>query len=270
MKKNALSLRTAAFSVVFLAALLVSCTATAPSPRPTPSPASALEPTATPSPAPTPPVAPGEAIKAHAVDPALLLMVSKFRSMIGHGSYFTPGWSSKHYFVPLPSVAYGDDGVPLYSPVDGVVWRMIDERPRPRGDMSGGGAPEESGRQVHIRVSGNDAMSVVLYHVTVAEGIEEGMTVRAGQRVGYANVKGNSFDIAVEMWEENEASYLSYFELLPDRLFADYQRLGIASRSHLIITEERRQANPLEFGSTEASIEGWLFLKTRHERRSDG
>ncbi|MBM3939378.1 MAG: hypothetical protein FJ318_00515 [SAR202 cluster bacterium] len=63
--------------------------------------------TRTPTPTPTRlPVVPVEqAIQAHAVDPSLLDMVSKFRAALGHGSLGTPDWSSKHYFVPLPSLA---------------------------------------------------------------------------------------------------------------------------------------------------------------------
>jgi len=187
--------------------------------------------------------------------------------MIGHGSYFTPGWSSKHYFVPLPALAYLDDGVPLHSPVTGYVWRIAEERPRGRGDMSAGNVAEESGRQVHIRLAGNDSINVVLYHVTLDEGITEGSTVAAGQRLGYANVKGNSFDIAIEQWTGNEAAYLSYFELMPDSLFADYRRLGLSSRDELVITELERIENPIEFGSPEAGEEGWVFLAATDEPR---
>jgi hypothetical protein len=252
--------------ITFSTALLSACGGTPPHPLATVPPAAApaqIVPTAVLA---TEPAEAVEAsIQAHAVDPGLLVMVSRFRSMIGHGSYFTPGWSSKHYFVPQPSLAYVDKGVPIHSPVTGAVWRIADERPRRRGDMSAGNLAEESGQQVHIRVAGNDSINVVLYHVTLDHEIMEGSAVMAGQRLGYANVKGNSFDIAIEEWNGNEATYLSYFELMPDWLFVDYQRLGISSREQLVITETERIANPIEFGSTQATEEGWVFFADMDE-----
>jgi len=151
--------------------------------------------------------------------------------------------------------------VSIHSPVDDTVARLFEERHRPRGDLAGGGVPAYSGHQVQIRVAGNDALRVVLYHVTPAPGVAEGMDVRAGQLLGHANVQGNSFDIGVERWEGNSPRYYSYLALLPERQFADYRRRGLDSPADLIISEEYRRAHPLAFNSPEAHAEGWVRLR---------
>jgi hypothetical protein len=57
---------------------------------------------------------------------------------------------------------------------------------------------------------------------------------------------------------------VSYFEVITDKVFSEYQNRGIGSRSDLIISKELRDANPLTCsGDTFTSgdvLESWVTL----------
>lgn len=231
--------------------------------QPVPAPPANLPatvPSAAPSPPAPVPVPIDQVITAHAFQPAQIDRVSRFRSRIGHGApqYEESDSNMKHYLVPLPHLRDGDRQVPLYAPFYGQIWRIFEEHPRASGTRFGA-APEYSGHQVQVRAAANEGVNLILFHVTLMDGIAEGVSVRAGQQIGWANVNGNSFDIAVELWERNGPILpRSYFSLLPDSLFADYQRHGDVSRADFIITREHRAAHPLPWNSPEAQQEGWI------------
>ncbi len=264
--KGRATLRHALPTLLAAALLLAACSRTGapvPPPPPTGQPAAGqpapapIPPPQPPPPPPAPKVTLAEAIQTHAFSPDDIERISRFRSLIGHdySDDSEKDRSLKHYLVPLPSLVDADNLVKVYSPVDGTIVRMFEERPRPRGGSRPSG-PEPSGWQVQIAVRGNDAIVVILFHVNSLPGIAEQGEVKAGQQIGFADTRGNSFDIAVR----SDNRLVSYFEILPDALFADYRRRGLATRADLVLSQEHRDRHPLDWNSPEAQHEGWVNL----------
>lgn len=173
--------------------------------------------------------------------------ISKFRSGSGHD--FSKGSgelcrSMKHYFnakrteeieklisqnngfSPAPD---GQTDRPIYSPVDGEIIDIASEQM---------GADE----QIYIRPDAYQKFTIRLFHIYTSPGIKSGSKVKAGQKIGVIGQYQNT-DVVVTIGRNN---YVSYFEIMPDELFAKYQALGIKNRSDLIISKATRDANPLQ------------------------
>lgn len=183
-------------------------------------------------------------IKANVVDAALVTSVSKFRSGAGHSN---PGWpetcrSMKHYitvFDPSKKVMQNFDrnsappsdyAVDIYSPVDG------------RLSKSGTGEGDD---QLNIGVDNERGFSIRLEHVHLNPGMSSVNTkVRAGQKI--ATVWNNqNFDLSVYYHYYKGDELFSYFEVLPDNLFAAWQTQGATNPNEFIFTKEYRDAHPL-------------------------
>lgn len=179
--------------------------------------------------------------------------VSKFRSSAGHDySDDETCRSMKHYYFPVPAYQ-GSGDIAVFSPVDGIV---------------SGLASEGRGLKLTIAADEHPAFSFVLFHVDLYAGstLSVGDSVAAGDLLGSASLPDafSDFDIAVEVLTFDGLRYVSYFETLTDALFADYQARGATARADFIITEEERDADPLEcdngeFTST-GSLESWVTL----------
>jgi hypothetical protein len=190
--------------------------------------------------------------------------VSKFRS--GEGHDFSGGGetcrSMKHYFSPnysssdpkgrvyegkeLPPLPDGKTDTAIYSPVDGTIQGVSEEH-------------TPIGKQVNIVPDDQPRFVIRLFHVFLNDGITGGLAglggthVTAGQQIGVIS-KYQGTDISVQIgalpWEEN---FVSYFDVMPDSVFAAYQKRGVASRSDFIFTKEYRDAHPLECNDTSGS-----------------
>lgn len=211
-------------------------------------------------------------VKAHMINPEDLEAISKFRSGAGH-DFSTMGEicrSMKHYFMPKGFTAYNsqqqseqtqgeymppaptpDTAVSIYSPVDGKIGSIASEQ-------------YPIGKQISISVKDNAKITMRLFHVYPADGITEGMDVTAGQKIGEIS-KYQQTDIAVQVLTRTGIQMLSYYQVMPDSLFADYAAHGITDRSEFIITKKARDAKPLscngEQFTQQNSQDDWVSLK---------
>ncbi|MEK7202076.1 MAG: hypothetical protein AAB669_00880 [Patescibacteria group bacterium] len=189
-------------------------------------------------------------IEADFVDLSKIYSISKFRSGEGHdfsGNGETCR-SMKHYFTPqrnesvqwrevngqqLPPLPDGKTDILIYSPVDGRIMSMSDEN-------------TPIGKQISIIPTQESQFNIRLFHIYPLEGIGSGSQVKAGQQIGVIGANQGT-DIAIQAgampWND---TFISYFDVMSDSLFATYQARGVSSRSDFIFTKEYRDANPLQ------------------------
>lgn len=185
-------------------------------------------------------------IQADFVDLDKIVTISKFRSSVGHD--FSSGGetcrSMKHYFTPQFSsedFKYHEQGlrpppdpstaISIYSPIDGTIVQLS-------GDQN------DFGKQIYIRSKHHPNYMIRLFHIYPEPGITKGSKVTAGQKIGSIS-KSQNTDIAVQAGGFR-GQFVSYFQVMPDDIFAKYQARGVKSRADLIITKEYRAAQPLE------------------------
>lgn len=187
-------------------------------------------------------------VQADFIDLSRVASISKFRSASGHdfSSHGETCRSMKHYFTPprdenkgfyqpgdppppAPDLA---TGTPIYSPVDGVIISVSEEH-------------TPIGKQFEIRPSSAPSFSIRLFHVYPIDGVKPWSRVKAGQRIGSIG-DNQSTDIAVQAATVKGDQFVSYFQVMPDSVFARYQSRGIVNRNELIITKAERDADPLE------------------------
>ena len=180
--------------------------------------------------------------------------ISKFRSCAGHEyrDAFERGSSLKHYYKPYDEYKNTKDVVKVYSPVDGTIIAIFYEW----GRLSTG---EPRGMHVIIAVDGYPGFIVELFHINVLESIAIGMKVKAGDMIGYADLReANDFDIAVAFMSPIGHRYYSYFDVMKDSVFVKYRERGIVSRDQLKVPREERAKCPCDF--TRMHPEDWVIL----------
>ncbi|MDO8591769.1 MAG: peptidoglycan DD-metalloendopeptidase family protein [bacterium] len=188
-------------------------------------------------------------IQADWIDISRIGSISKFRSSSGHdfsGNGETCR-SMKHYFNALrtsedetlinnnngfPPPFSLEGAIPVYSPVDGKIAAVESDN----GDV---------GQQIYIQPQKYNSYTVRLFHIFLLDGYKKGKSVKAGEQIGNIGKIQNS-DIAVSTGGFGSHTFISYFEVMPDSVFAKYQALGIKNREELIITKEYRDAHPLQ------------------------
>jgi hypothetical protein len=200
---------------------------------------------------------PPKFIQADFVDLSRIYDISKFRSLAGHdfsGNGETCR-SMKHYFEPqqdqasmayiqqhngIPAPPDGTNDIPIYSPVDGTI-------------ASIGSEHTPIGSQISIFPDNAPAFNVRLFHVWPKPGLHGGFFpfgwggshVKAGQQIGVLG-EHQGTDVSVQIgrmpWNEN---FVSYFDVMPDSLFAKYQARGVSARSVLVETKAYRDAHPV-------------------------
>lgn len=192
---------------------------------------------------------PPKFIQADWIDISRIGNISKFRSSSGHD--FSGNGEScrsmKHYFNALrtsqdetlinnnhgfPPPFSLDGAIPVYSPVDGKIVMVESDN-------------ENVGQQIYIQPQKYSSFTVRLFHIYLLDGYKKGKSVKAGEQIGNVGRIQNS-DIAISTGGLGSHSFLSYFEVMPDSVFAKYQALGIKDREELIITKEYRDAHPLQ------------------------
>ena len=190
--------------------------------------------------------APSQFIQADFVDLSKIYSISKFRS--GEGHDFSGGGetcrSMKHYFTPqidvtlkpekaadgrsIPPQPDGVHDIDIYSPVDGKITDITEER-------------LPVGEQIYIQPDAAKSYTVRLFHVYKSSGIAKGTTVKAGQKIGVISGYSTT-DIALDAGNNK---YVSYFDAMPDSLFAAYQKRGATTRDDFIFSKEYRDAHPI-------------------------
>ena len=152
-------------------------------------------------------------IQANWIDLSRIVSISKFRSSMGHdfsGNGETCR-SMKHYFNPLRTqedelTVSQNNGYPPAFSLEGAI-------------------------PIYTPMSG-EIISIE----------DEG---DFGEQIGNIGEIQNT-DIAVTKGSPYDDHFVSYFEVMPDEVFAEYHELGIESREDLILTKEYRDTHPLE------------------------
>lgn len=186
-------------------------------------------------------------IQADFIDLANIYTISKFRSGIGH-DFSGEGTgekcrSMKHYFEPQGGPEGKDisqffhqpdpsTSLNVYSPVDGRIMGMKEEN-------------TPIGKQIRIQPTAHSSYAIRLFHVFPTEDIKMFSTVKAGQKIGVIG-KDQGMDVAVEHVVLGSARFVSYFQIMPDFIFANYQKRGVTSREEFIFTKEQRDLDPLK------------------------
>ena len=161
-------------------------------------------------------------IEAHHIDYSKVTKISRFRSLIGHDNSddFEHCRSMKHYFQPTELVS-------IYSPVTGTITES-------KAEMM-------YGFQVVIRPTNRSYVAIRIFHL--AAQVAAGTAVTAGQLLGTHATLETQDDIAVELSTKNGLKLVSYFDVMPDALFAQLGAYGITNRSQLIISKRERDAD---------------------------
>lgn len=183
-------------------------------------------------------------IQADFIDLDRISRISKFRSGAGHdfSSNGETCRSMKHYFTPFESETHrdkrgfppkpdGQNDISIYSPVDGKVIAIESDQ-------------IDIGRQIYLQPKEAAKYTIRLFHVYPLEGIKKGSQVKAGQKIGVIG-QYQETDIAIQQGRFR-GQFFSYFDFIPDGIFAKYQERGVKARDDLIITKEARDANPLQ------------------------
>jgi hypothetical protein len=192
---------------------------------------------------------PPQFVTADFVDLSKIDTVSKYRSGVGH-DYSGNGEtcrSMRHYFGSVSSAAgkfkNGNDklkalmpepdpstAVNIYSPTDGWI-----------SSISGEGTPV--GKQMEIVADNGQGWHIRIDHVFPIEGIHILSRVKAGQLIGLIH-DGQAVDMTVLYNYRGQMRLTSYFWVMTDEVFANYQARGIKSRDEFIIPKEVIDANP--------------------------
>lgn len=203
---------------------------------------------------------PPKFIQADFIDLSKIYSISKYRSGEGHdfsGNGETCR-SMKHYFTPqidvtikptkaedgrsIPPVPDSQHDIDIFSPVDGKITDITSER-------------LPVGEQIYIEPTNAKDFTIRLFHIYKLDGIKKGATVKAGQKIGV--ISGYSAtDISVE---GGRYQFVSYFQVMPDDLFANYQKRGITSRDDLIISKAYRDAHPIPCNQDDKSDQAFNY-----------
>lgn len=190
--------------------------------------------------------APTEFIQADFVDLSKIFMISKFRSGSGHDfsgngetcrsmkHYFAPNWSQEGQKLRdannnIPPEPDGKTDIDIFSPVDGTITGVQSEQ-------------MPIGEQIYIQPELAKDYTIRLFHIYKSTGIKKGSKVTAGQKIGVIG-QYSSTDIAVQKGRNN---FISYFDVMPDSIFATYIDRGAKSKNEMVISKAERDANPLQ------------------------
>ncbi len=103
-----------------------------------------------------------------------------------------------------------------------------------------------------------------MFHIELASQLVVGDSLRAGQLLGNHIGSQTMSDIAVYVNTPSGPKLISYFDVITDSLFQDYQARGLSSRQDAVISREARDADPLscyqgDFADT-GNIANWVIL----------
>jgi len=203
---------------------------------------------------------PPKFLQADFIDLSKIYTISKFRSGDGHdfsGNGETCR-SMKHYFTPqidtsikptkaadgrtIPPLPDGKHDIDIFSPVDGKITDITQER-------------FPVGEQIYIEPANAKDFTIRLFHIYKVDGIKKGVSVKAGQKIGV--ISGYSAtDISVE---GGRYQFVSYFQVMPDNIFAEYQKRGVKTRDDLIFSRAYRDAHPIPCNQDDKSDQAFYY-----------
>jgi hypothetical protein len=195
---------------------------------------------------------PPRVLSANYIDLSKIGRVSRFRSTAGHSYVDASGEtcrSMKHYFEPKAGVDWTT--VDVYAPTSGTIFHI---------------APDGiAGYRVLIAPRDLPVMDVQIFHVNLDPGIVLNSWVEAGDHLGTHASSATTSDIATSIGGKELGTLLSYFEVMTDAVFAEFQARGIAARQDAIITKEERDADPVpctdeEQFTVHGTLPDWLEL----------
>jgi len=183
-------------------------------------------------------------IEANYIDLESIDWVSLFRSSSGHDFIddFEVCRSMKHYFNPIATVEWSE--IEVYSPINGTIVGWTND-----GDK---------GTAITIESSAFPGVAVTAFHVSLTSPPAIGDTVAAGDRLGTHYGSESNSDIAVGIVKPDGYMLVSYFDVMTDDVFRDYEARGASSRSDFVITAAERDADPLTCEGEEFSSSGTL------------
>jgi hypothetical protein len=177
-------------------------------------------------------------------------MISKYRSSVGHdySDFSEHCRSMKHYFEPYNDIDWSS--VKICCPVTGVITRVEEET---------------YGTKVEIMSQKYPAFRFQIFHVNLGAPRFINEPVQAGESLGTHIGSYTYSDISVIVNDPTrQGRMVSYFQVITDKVFSEYQNRGITARTDLIISKELRDANPLTCsGDTFTSgdvLESWVTL----------
>jgi hypothetical protein len=145
--------------------------------------------------------------------------------------------------------------VKIFSPVNGMV----------RGTTEEWEGSLWKGTAVGIKPENYEGFHLTIFHIDLHNPLNVGDMVTAGQELGTSEkTSGTASDLAV--WVNTPSGYklVSYFDVMTDILFQDYQALGMSSRNFGIISEAERDADPLTCDggkfTNSGNLENWVTL----------
>ena len=175
--------------------------------------------------------------------------ISKFRSSEGHdySDEFEACRSMKHYFNPKSTIDWST--IKVFSPIGGTVSRMFDEW---------------AGTQVQIRSKTYSAFFFIIFHINLSNPLSVGDTLSEGQQLGTHIGSQTMSDIALGVNTPSGWKLVSYFDVLTDTLFQQYQARGLNARSDAVISKAARDADSLtcsgETFTTTGGLGSWVIL----------
>ncbi|NOX71093.1 MAG: hypothetical protein GXO64_00115 [Candidatus Micrarchaeota archaeon] len=178
-------------------------------------------------------------------------MISKYRSGYGHDFSHGTGEtcrSMKHYlwlkgidesvWSRIDEGTFGADDWPsvkYFSPADGTIIDM-----RTATNVFG-----QKEAQFIIRSDEYPQIYFNFFHVRPKDGLSKGSHVKAGEYLGTVS-GGSDAEIAASVFMDGDEHLVSFFELIDDSVFAEYEKRGVKSVDDLIISKEERDKNPLK------------------------
>jgi len=138
----------------------------------------------------------------------------------------------------------GKHDIDIFSPVDGKITDITSER-------------FPVGEQIYIEPSSAKDCTIRLFHIYKIDGIKKGVTIKAGQKLDI--ISGYSAtDISVE---GGRYQFVSYFQVMPDNIFAAYQARGAKTRDDFIISRTYRDAHPIPCNQDDKSDQAFYYPK---------
>jgi len=197
-----------------------------------------------------------EFVEADYIDSSQIGRVSKFRSAEGHdySDDFESCANMKHYFEPKAGVDWST--VKIYSPATGTIVGLYNEW---------------VGTKVWIQSTKYPAVHFEIFHVNLSPARAVGDKVEAGELLGTHGGSQTTSDISISLMTPDNGpvdagrdgfKLVSYFEAMPDAIFANYEKLGAKSRDDFVISKAEREADPLvcsgENIDGKGTLEGWF------------
>ena len=186
------------------------------------------------------------------IDLEPFIRITKIRAVYGHNyNYGSPEYdptgascsSMKHYFDAYTTDqrwggnfgSYDTSGiVKFYSPVDGDLYSIITNE-----------IEQGTEYQFYLSPTGYQNLMFTFHHVDLLEEFINGGSVTAGQHIGYIIRPNGQGEIATMISGGGITEYISFFDVMSDEVFAEYQARGITSRAQMTISKEERAANPI-------------------------